>query len=409
MTTRKAPVLAAHARLAAAIMMALCASQAAVYAQGQQQAAEIDSFRLPGWSFTPSVAAGVLHDSNVALAVPRASVGETQGDTLFNIVPSGRLEFLGRRTQFSASYRGFLRRHMEVDGLDGFDQRASAGVTRGVTRRLSVFAQNSFTDAPTTDDVEVNGAPFRRTGARTNTFAAGADYRLSRRSTLTSRYLQTWVAFDRPDLFLTGGRVHGLLNQLGYQLSERLSLGGEYAFRTASLNEGSRDLSFHEAGGVLRLTVGPHTTGSAAAGFSTLHDRTADVTRTGPYVRLGITHELRHATLGAGFERQFVPTFGFGGATNSRQLRGYVLMPLGRTRVYTQTSATWGHSVPFEQDVLELDTITLRSTVGYAFTRWARGEALYPYTRQDSIITGGEVDRHRIGVQFVVAQPMRIR
>jgi len=63
---------------------------------------------------------------------------------------------------------------------------------------------------------------------------------------------------------------------------------------------------------------------------------------------------------------------------------------------------------PFETETLQLDTMWIRSTIGYALARWAQVELLYAFTRQDSIVTGGEVDRHRIGVQFVVSQPMRI-
>jgi hypothetical protein len=63
---------------------------------------------------------------------------------------------------------------------------------------------------------------------------------------------------------------------------------------------------------------------------------------------------------------------------------------------------------PFETDTLQLDTIWIRSTLGYALARWAQVELLYTFTRQDSIVTGGEVNRHRIGVQFVISQPMRI-
>jgi hypothetical protein len=157
------------------------------------------------------------------------------------------------------------------------------------------------------------------------------------------------------------------------------------------------------------VALGPHTTGSAAAGLAVLHDRSANDTRSGPYVRLGVAHALDRARLGAAFERQYVPSFGFGGASNSQELRGYVLMPVGGQRVYVQGSGAWRKSVPFEAAALELNTIWLRSTVGFAATRWARVEGLYTYTRQDSIVTGGEVDRHRIGVQFVISQPMRIQ
>ena len=104
-----------------------------------------------------------------------------------------------------------------------------------------------------------------------------------------------------------------------------------------------------------------------------------------------------------------MPSFGFGGASNSQELRGYVRMPLRQGRFYTQGSAAWRRSLPFELDTLELDTIWLRSTFGYAAARWMRVEANYTFARQDSIVTGGEVNRHRIGVQFVISQPMRIQ
>ena len=74
-------------------------------------------------------------------------------------------------SEFAADYRGFIRRYLEVEGLDGFDQRASLNARRMMTRRLTLYARDSFTDSPTTDDVELNGVPFRRTGSRTNTFA----------------------------------------------------------------------------------------------------------------------------------------------------------------------------------------------------------------------------------------------
>ena len=133
------------------------------------------------------------------------------------------------------------------------------------------------------------------------------------------------------------------------------------------------------------------------------------MTRTGPYVRLGVEHALDYVTVGAAFERMYVPSFGFGGATNSQELRGYIQMPLRQRRFYTQASAAWRRSMPFEVDALELDTIWLRSTIGYTAARWLRVEGLYTFTRQDSIVTGGEVDRHRVGVQFVISQPMRIQ
>ena len=51
----------------------------------------------------------------------------------------------------------------------------------------------------------------------------------------------------------------------------------------------------------------------------------------------------------------------------------------------------------------------LRSTLGYAATRYLRVEGFYAFTRQDSRIAGGKVNRQRVGAQVVISQPMRIQ
>src|SRR5688572_779170 len=241
---------------------------AAVTPAGAQQqsdpAAEGQSYRIPGWSFTPSLALGATHDTNVALTDERADLGFTEGDTYFNIVPGGQLEFLGKYTDFSASYRGFVRRYLEFDALNSYDQRASFGVKRLVSRRLTLSARDSFADTPTTDDTELNGVPFRRAGSRSNTFGVASDYRFTKYTSLSSRYDQTWVEFDRPDIFLTGGWIHAVRNEVSHRLSERVALGGEYTYRFATLDRGNRNFTFQDAGGVLHLSLGPHTTATAA-------------------------------------------------------------------------------------------------------------------------------------------------
>jgi hypothetical protein len=232
---------------------------------------------------------------------------------------------------------------------------------------------------------------------------------LTKFTTLNTRYDMTWVDFDREDLGLTGGLIHAIQGHVGHQVSRRLTFGGEYSYRTSSLDRGEREFGFQDAGGTVKFDLTPQTSATAAAGFGILHDRNFDETRSGPYIRLGIAHGLAYATVGAAFERRYVPSFGFGGASSSQELRGYITMPLGQQRFYVQGSGAWRRSLPFEVDALELDTIWLRSTIGFAATRWGRVEGLYTYTRQDSIVTGGEVDRHRVGVQFVVSQPVRIQ
>lgn len=390
---------------------ALLAAALAVAAAAPASAQETPdlSWRIPGWSFTPSLGAGLIWDSNVALSDVRVDLGETQGDTVVSIEPAGQLEFYGRRSEFSATYRGNLRRYFDTEGLDTFNQRAGVSLRHAASRRLSFFARNSFSDSPTTDEVELNGVPFQRTGSRTNTIASGVDARLTRTVSLAGRYDGTWVHFDREDDFLTGGWIHAFKGELTHQPSERLSVGGEYGIRFAELDQGARSLGFQDAGGVIRYALGPHTAWQASAGLSVLDDKAADERRTGPYFKTALTHQLTRTTVGAGFERQFVPSFGFGGSSSSQELRTWVQTPFNRGRVFVNGSFAWRRSTPFREESLQLDTIWLRSSIGYAATRWARLEALYTYTKQDSIVTGGEVDRHRLGAQVVISQPVRIR
>ena len=395
--------------LATAAALALVATAAAA-----QDTPEFTSWRVPGWSFTPAFTFGGLYDSNVALADAPADTGRTAGDRLLVFQPSGHLEFLSPRTEFATGYRGYLRRYVDVRELNGFDQQGYLSLRRLVTRRLTFFVNNAYLAAPTTDEVELNGIPFERTGSRTNTASAGLEGRLTRYTSLSTRYDLTWVDFDRPDegrpqTFLTGGWLNSWRTELSRQLTERVAVGGEYALRFADLNEGTRELTFQDAGGTMRVLLGPRTSLSVAGGVSYLNDKLFDETRTGPYYRAGVTHQAERATVGASFQRMFVPSFGFGGSSDSQELRAFVRMPVSRNRMYVQTSGAWRRSEPFIQGELELDTFLLRTTVGYSATRWLRLEAFHAYTRQDSTITGGEIDRQRVGGQIVISQPVRIR
>lgn len=391
---------------------------AAGSAAAQSAAPEFDSYRIPGWSFTPEIGIGVFHDSNVNLAIPQFDIGETQSDTLIDIVPSGQLEFNGRRTTLAARYTGAFHRYAEIEGLDTFSQRASVAFNRAMTKRVSIFARQGFSATPTTDDVEIQGVPYSRTGSRTSSLATGTSIRLTKLTSVSGRYELTWVDFDEDEgeLPLAGGWLHVLTGDASRQFSDRLTLGGEYAFRTASIEDPTqetgldprRDFQFHNAGGILSYQLGPYTALSAGGGLAVLLDRALDATRTGPYVRAGLTHSVEVVVLGVTFDRQQLPTFGFGGSNTSQELRAFVQMPIARQRLYVRGSASWRHSDPYEPDSPVFDTISFRSTLGYAVARWARVEGHYTYTQQDSFGFGGEVIRHRVGVQLVVAQPVRI-
>jgi len=389
---------------AAALVLALGAPASAQ----QQQETEFASWRVPGWSFTPGLSIGAVRDNNVALAAP----GETapaDADTLFGIEPFGSLEFFSTRTEFSGGYRGYLRRYMEIEELNGFDQRLHVQLRHHATRRLTIFVRDNYLDVPTTDEVQLNGLPFLRTGSRTNSFVAGFESRLTKFTDLSSRYEHTWVDFDNEGTVLTGGFVNGVQTDLTRRFSARTSAGVEYSVRFADLNEGTRSMRFHDVGGVFTHALGAHTTFSAAAGLSHLTDDFQDETRTAPYFRAGLMHHLETATVGASYERSFVPSFGFGGSNESQELRAVVHMPIPTNRAYVQGSVAWRRSIPLIATDLELDSIVTRATVGYALARWLRLEGSHAFTRQDSKVTGGEINRHRIGAQIVISQPMRIQ
>ncbi len=373
----------------------------------QDMSAEVPS-RTPGWTVTPGVTFGAIYDSNVALASAPADTKRTQSDRLLLAEPFGQLEYFSRRTEFSSGYQGYLRRYADVTQLNSFDQRGYLSLRRLATRRLTFFLHETYAKVPTTDEVELNGVPFSRTGSKMNAIAAGFDARVTKYTDVSFRYENTWVAFDRPESFLTGGFVNGGRAELSRRLNDRLSVGAEYGARVADLNEGTHQVTFQDTGGILHYGLGSRTTLSLAGGWAFLNDKLLNDRRNGAYVRGEITHDAQRATVGASFERMFVPSFGFGGSNQSDQIRGFVRMPFDRRRLYFQGSAAWRRSNPLIATELELDTIWIRSTLGYSASRWLRFEGFHAFTRQDSKMTGGEINRQRAGVQVVVSQPMRI-
>ena len=388
-----------------AILLAGTAGSAAA----QESSSEFTSWRTPGWSFTPGVTVAGGFDSNVALASAPADTRRTQSDGLFIAEPFAQLEFVSPRTEFSSGYQSYVRRYIDIEQLNGLDHRAYVSLRRLATKRVTYFLRDSYADVPTTDEVQLNGVPFARTGVRTNELAAGIDARLTKVTDLAVRFNNDWVDFDRTDTFLTGGWVNGVRTEVSRRLTGRVAAGAEYGIRFADLNEGTHQLTFQDAGGTLRYGLGTRTSLALGGGVSYLNDRSFEITRTGPYVRAELTHDATRASVAAAFERMFVPSFGFGGSSQSQQVRGSIRMPLNRNRMYIQGAASWQRSEPFVLSELELDTILLRSTLGYSAARWLRVEGFYAFTRQDSQVTGGEINRHRAGTQVVISQPMRIR
>jgi hypothetical protein len=377
-------------------------------AAAQDQQAEFRPTRLPGWTFTPGVVFGALFDTNVAIASPDVNK-KTDSDALFHLAPFGDLSYLGPRTSFSSGYRGTLQRYFDFDNLDGTDHWAYLSLRERMTRRFIVFANETYAQVPTTDRLELNGLPFQRTGARYNSFAGGLEARMTKSVDAVLRYEATWVDFVRKDTNLTGGIVNGVHGQLTHRFSERAAAGVEYGVRLADLNEGTKQLAFQDGGAVFRYRTGESTTFEASAGVAHLMDRNTHITETGPYAKVGLTHRQERATFGLDFSRSYVPSLAFGGTNQSQEARGYLNIPITRNRLYVQESASWRRTDPFVRTELPLDSIFVHTVLGYAVQKWLRVEGYHQFTTQDNRVAGGQISRHVGGLQFVVAEPMRIR
>jgi uncharacterized protein (PEP-CTERM system associated) len=374
---------------------------------------EVPSAPIAGWTFRPGIAIGAVYDTNVAITSAPASTRTTPSDTLFTFDPIGSLSYAGKRTSFSAKYRGTFRRYTQLSQLNGFDQHASADVERRATKRLTIFGQASYAKVPTTDEMELNGAPFRRAGSRHEVLGTGLSFRLSERDTLTARYDFTWVKFDRSAAELTGGIINGIRSDVSHALTDRFSVGVEGSYRIAHMDQGviapGRQLRFTDVGGTASYALAEYTKVTGAVGFGHLDDVSNATTRSGLYFRGALTHVALRSVFGVSYDRSFLPSFGFGGSNRSQEVRGWVDLPPIGHRVFVQGSGSWRRTEPFAAEALQLDTYIARATAGYAVSRWMRTQAFYIYSRQDSIVTGGEINRQRIGGEVVLSQPMRIR
>lgn len=396
------------------LLAAILAVATPAFAQvSQDLPSEFDSWRLPGWSFTPGATFGMLYDSNVALAPPDVNKQTASGKALA-VEPFGQLEYFSGRTSFSSGYRGLLRRYVDVTGLNDDQQRGFMSLTERITRRVKFFANDDYSQAATTDQLQLNGVPFQRTGGRYNDVKAGVEARLSRTVDLSTRFENTWVGFDRrQNVTLLGGMVNGVTTELSRRLTDRASVGAEYQLNAVSLGAVDavvgRQLLFQQAGATFHYRLTDVTSIDLSGGAAYLLDRTRAVTRTGPYVDAEVMHRMARATVGAAYRRSYVPSLVFGGTNQSQEASGYLQMPFSKNRWYMHESVAWRRTDPFIATELPLSSIWVNNLVGYAISRWFRIEGYYQFSGQDNRLVEGQVTRHLAGAQFVVAQPVRIR
>jgi len=401
-----------RSRVPALVVLAMGLASAAP--ASAQDPTEFPSWTIPGWTFTPGMVFGALFDSNVAIAGPDVN-GNTASDNLFQMEPFAQLEYRSPRTTFGSGYRPSVRRYRDLTELNGTDQHAYASVRNRVTRRVTLFANESYTDVATTDQLVLNDLPFQRRGVRQNAIAAGTEARLTRSLDGVVRYDSSWVNFDEPEPLepstapLHGGFVNGVRGELTQRLTPRFSAGGTYNIRRANLDGGTRHQTFQDAGALVRYRLEERTTVEATAGLAHLDDRERGLARSGFFVNGRVRYQVPRATLGAEYSRGFTPSFGFGGSSRTDDVSGYVQMPLAHNRLYAQESFSWRRARPLDPLDQERRSTWMHSVLGYTVQRWLRIEGYYAFSRQDTRLAGGQVDRHIVGAQFVVSEPVRIR
>jgi hypothetical protein len=389
-----------------ALALALCLGVGDAPLRAQQPAQQEQP---AGWIFTPSFGIGGSWDDNVLLA------GEVNpGDYGTPVSPSVSLDYGGRRTRLSTAYEGTLVMYRNFDELNSAQQRFRGFVQRRATRRLTLFAQETFNSSPTTDILDLSGVPFYRIGSRTNVAGGGLDAALSKTTTMRAMYSLRMVDFeDRPSPVvaeqLQGGYAHEILATVGHALSSRLTLGGDYQFRRSVLSHGLDRFNMHTAAATVQYALSPMVTLSGAGGIALLGEGLNHDARTGPSVQVAITKRGRLGTAAASYQHTFIPSFGFGGTFQNEEWAGSVRIPFARNRAYAFGSVVFQDNEPLEIDQPSLKSLLFSSVVGYQMTRWLSLEGYYHRTQQDERRVQGDVVRNQAGFRVVASTPVKLR
>jgi hypothetical protein len=352
----------------AACALAMVTTVAPAAAQ-QGSAAEYPERAAPGWVFTPSVAVGMSFDDNATLA----SQGNPSPSDMIGIVrPAGDLSFNQKHTHLGLGYYGALARYRDLTQFDNYDQRATVDFRHQPTRRLQLFARNSYMDTPATDAIQVAGVPFYRTGTRHDELEAGASVLATRGLEVRGDYRYQWLEFDRPDsvaaAFLQGGRSHGINLDVRQQVAARWRVGGTYDFRHAILGQshatlqspGAFDIQNAEA--LVEWQAGPTLVIEGGGGVSYVSLPGVLGSRTGPTAHVSLRKRTEYAFLTLNAMRSFVPNFSFGGSLRNQEVSAGVRVPFAARRAYVQGTAAWRDSQPVLATELGLRAFWLDAT-----------------------------------------------
>jgi hypothetical protein len=390
-----------------------------VLGQGQVGPAP-ETPRQAGWVFTPSLGVGGGWDDNVLLANPG---DDPPKDYASPVNPGLSLDFTGRRTQFSTAYLGSYTFYRQVDELSSYEHYIRANLQHRLTKRLTIFAEESFAQAPTTDALQLAGVPFYRIGSQTNTAGGGLDAALNKYTTLRGRYTLRSVSFDYDEVAgraLRGGNAHEADVTVNRMLSSRLTVGADYRLSRGTLNQyvplpgepavtGDDQFSIQTGGGTVTYRVLPTLTVNGGAGIARISGTATGETRTGPAFEAGASWQGQHHVATVSYQRSFIPSFGFGGTFQNEEWVASVRVPFARNRAYADATGSWLTNEPLTLDQPDLRWIYLSSRIGYRATPWLSVEGYYSRAQQNAQRAGSQLTRNQIGFQVVTSRPMKLR
>jgi hypothetical protein len=158
--------------------------------------------------------------------------------------------------------------------------------------------------------------------------------------------------------------------------------------------------------------LSPSWTFSGAAGIVYLQQTALTAAHQAPAWRASLDRHRELRTFHIGYERSYIPAFGFGGTVQNQQVGVSFTTPLFNSRRFYGTgSAVFRDDTPVTDIQLQLPLRSLRT---YAVFGWQPGpyvrvEAYYARVDQSSLRAGGQLYRDRVGFQIVTSKPMRIQ
>jgi len=380
----------------------------AATAFGQEEATR------PGWTFVPAFGYSQTYDDNVTL-FGQADFDTSNNDLISVYTPQADVTFLSRQMRFNGDYRGSLLDYRTFSIFNRWDQHAQVSLRRIESARLNWGVQSSLTLTPSTDALEFDGIPFSHTGARALNARATVEYKLAQRDTISTSLHRQHVTFDRPDEllpYLRGGESWELYTIYRRRVNPRLGLGGSYSLQRASAVDALEHLTVHVSRGAADYQLSPFWTVNAGFGFDYIPATILTPAQSAPGWSAGADWSKRSQHFHVGYQRIFVPSFGFGGALQNRELNASYYMPLFHNRrLYTEHGFALRDNDPLIEAPgrLRLRTLHFDSKVGWAPQRWLRVEGFYARAQQTSFRPGGDIGRNRIGVQIVTSRPVRVQ